>query len=169
MTLATVGMVWGSLGLLTFASLSGLRINATVSMPAGIWRSSQPAGLLRRGEAVAVCLPPSALVRRYVGPGSCANGLEPLVKTIGAIAGDTVALDASGARVNGLPIPHTAALAADEAGRALPAFPAGRYVVRPGQLFLFSSHDPRSFDSRYFGPVETSAVIATATPVLTFN
>jgi type IV secretory pathway protease TraF len=90
--------------------------------------------------------------------------LEPLLKTVGAVAGDTVVLDASGASV-----PNTAALSADAAGRALPAFPAGTYLVRRGQVFLFSSHDPWCFDSRYFGPVETSEVVATATPVLTFN
>lgn len=166
-TLTAVGMAWGSLGLLTIASSIGLHVNHTVSMPIGVWRSHPYTRPLKAGDVVAVCLPQTDLIRRYIGPGSCANGLEPLLKTVGAVAGDTVALDASGASVNGLPIPNTAALPVDAAGRALPAFPAGAYVVNPGQIFLFSSHDPRSFDSRYFGPVDISAVITTATPVLT--
>jgi conjugative transfer signal peptidase TraF len=168
-TLTAVGMAWGGLGLLTIASSIGLHVNHTVSMPIGVWRSHPYTRPLKAGDVVAVCLPQTDLIRRYIGPGSCANGLEPLLKTVGAVACDTVVLDASGASVNGLPVPNTAALSADAAGRTLPAFPSGAYVVRSGQVFLFSSHDPWCFDSRYFGPVETSEVVATATPVLTFN
>jgi conjugative transfer signal peptidase TraF len=168
-TRTVVGLAWGSLALLAFASSAGLHVNRTVSMPIGVWRSHPTIGPLTAGDVVAVCLPPTELIRRYVGPGSCATGTEPLLKTIGAVEGDTVVLDAFGASVNGVPIPNTAALSADTAGRLLPAFPAGTYRVRRGQVFLFSSHDPRCFDSRYFGPVETSQVVAIATPVLTFN
>ncbi len=168
-SLAAVGMVWGSFGMLTVASSIGLHINRTVSMPAGFWQSHAYRGVLRAGDAIAVCLPPTDLVRRYIGPGVCPNGLEPLLKTVGAVAGDVVTLDAAGVSVNGVALPNTAALPADSAGQPLRPFPAGTYVVQPGQVFLFSSHDPRVFDSRYLGPIPTSSVIATATPVLTFN
>jgi type IV secretory pathway protease TraF len=91
-------------------------------MPIGIWRS-HPVAELRRGDAVAVCLPSAGQIKRYVGPGACANGTEPVLKTVAAVVGDTVALDALGASVNGQPIPNTAALPADAAGRALIPFP----------------------------------------------
>ena len=90
-------------------------------------------------------------------PGPCPNGLEPLLKTVGAVAGDVVTL----------PLPGYAPLAADAAGRPLTAYPAGTYRVQPGQVFLFSKHDLRSFDSRYFGPVETRSIIAAGKPVWT--
>jgi type IV secretory pathway protease TraF len=43
--------------------------------------------------------------------------------------------------------------------------PAGTYRVESGQLWLLSGHDPRSFDSRYFGPISVSSVQAVARPV----
>lgn len=169
LSIAAVGLIWSGLATLTVAGAAGLHVNRTVSMPIGVWRSHAVTGQIRRGDVVAVCLVPDELIKRYVARGSCANGIEPVLKTVGAVAGDTVALDAAGATVNGLPVPNTAALPKDAAGRALTPFPAGTYVVQPGQIFLFSSHSAESFDSRYYGPIETSSVIATATPVLTFN
>jgi conjugative transfer signal peptidase TraF len=168
-TIATVGLVWVSLSALSVGQALGLRVNRTLSMPQGVWLEHRYSGALRAGDAVAVCLPPTEQTKRYIGPGSCANGLEPLLKTVGAITGDVVTLQPSGALVNGAALPNTATLARDEAGRPLTAYPAGTYQVPQGQIFLFSSHDPRVYDSRYFGPVKTTEVIATATPVLTFK
>lgn len=166
-TLAAVGLAWGSLAALAAASAAGLHVNTTVSMPAGIWRQQPYRGGLVDGQAVVVCLPPSDLARRYIGPGTCPDGMEPLLKTVGAVAGDAVTLGSSGASVNGRHIPNTAPLHHDAAGRPLVAYPAGTYQVHDGEVFLLSSHDPRSFDSRYLGPIQTSLIMATAVPVLT--
>jgi type IV secretory pathway protease TraF len=37
------------------------------------------------------------------------------------------------------------------------------------ELFLLSTTNPASFDSRYFGPVSVSAVIGSAQPIWTWN
>jgi type IV secretory pathway protease TraF len=37
--------------------------------------------------------------------------------------------------------------------------------VPPGQVWLLSGHDSRSFDSRYFGPVPVANVQGVARPV----
>jgi conjugative transfer signal peptidase TraF len=166
-TLAAVGLAWGTLAALAAASATGLHVNTTLSMPAGIWQKQPYTGSLHDSDAVVVCLQPSDLVRRYIGPGSCPDGLEPLLKTVGAVAGDIVTLGPGGASVNGKTIPNTAPMSRDAAGRPLPAYPAGTYRVREGEVFLLSSHDPRSFDSRYFGPISTNIIVANATPILT--
>jgi type IV secretory pathway protease TraF len=57
-----------------------------------------------------------------------------------------------------------AVLPADRLGRPLPSWQQCR-SLRPGELFLLSSANPASFDSRYFGPVSASAVIGVAHPV----
>jgi conjugative transfer signal peptidase TraF len=87
------------------------------------------------------------------------------VKPVAATAGDLVAISAAGVTVNGQPVRGTAQLIQDSAGRPLRPFPAGAYQVKPGDVWLLSGHDPRSFDSRYFGPVPAVNVQGVARPV----
>ena len=69
-----------------------------------------------------------------------------------------VELSARGISVNGVLLPNTAPLSKDTKGRPLEAWPFGRYPVTPGTVWVASSYHPRSFDSRYFGPISTSAI-----------
>ena len=41
----------------------------------------------------------------------------------------------------------------------------GAYRVTPNEVWLLSNYDPRSFDSRYFGPVPAANVLGVAHPV----
>jgi conjugative transfer signal peptidase TraF len=164
---AVVGAV---LGVFAVARAAGLRVNATPSMPVGLWMVTAASLSLGRGEIVAVCLPDTgpareAFHRGYIAAGSCPSGTEPLVKPIAAISGDVVAVSAAGIAVNNTPIANTAPLGRDDAGRPLEPVPAGLYRVPPGQLWLLSGHDPRSFDSRYFGAVPIAGVRGTARPI----
>jgi conjugative transfer signal peptidase TraF len=86
----------------------------------------------------------------------------PLLKRVGAIAPQEVCVVGRSVRIDGVPV--AAALAADHLGRPLPAWQQCRRL-RPGELFLLSTINPASFDSRYFGPVATSAVIGLAHPL----
>ena len=157
------------LAVLTAAHAAGLRMNLTASMPIGLWRIA-PAHTLARGEIVAVCLPDGsalhlALQRSYIAAGSCPSGAEPLVKPVAAIGGDLAVISETGISVNGAIVPNSAPLAADEAGRPLQRMPAGSYRVASGEVWLLSSHDPRSFDSRYFGAVPIANVQGIACPL----
>ena len=86
----------------------------------------------------------------------------PLLKRVGAVAPQHVCIVDALVWIDGVPV--AAALAADRLGRPLPSWPQCRWL-RPGELFLLSVTNPASFDSRYFGPVSTSAVIGIAHPV----
>ncbi len=152
------------------ANAAGLRVNATPSMPLGLWRMAPDHAPLRRGDVVVVCLPDTAPVRvaterGYIPSGNCAGGFEPLVKPIAATAGDVVAVSAAGVAVNGQAVLGIAQLVQDSAGRPLRRVPAGAYPVAPGEVWLLSGHDPRSFDSRYFGPVPAANVQGIARPL----
>ena len=165
--LAAVTVVMAALAT---ANIIGLRINGTTSMPRGLWRVTPAAAPLRRGEVVTICPPDTApfreaAARRYIPAGSCPGGYEPLVKPVGAATGDVVAVSGSGVTVNGQPVPGTAQLAQDSAGRRLQPVRAGTYPVAPGEVWLLSGHDPRSFDSRYFGPIPVGNVQGLARPV----
>ena len=164
---AVVGTV---LGVFAVAQAAGLRVNATPSMPVGLWMVTATSLSPGRGEIIAVCLPDSgpareAFHRGYIAAGSCPGGTEPLVKPIAAISGDVVAVSAAGIAVNDAPIANTAPLGRDDAGRPLQPVPAGLYRVPPGELWLLSGHDPRSFDSRYFGAVPIAGVRGIARPI----
>ena len=159
------GVWWlGSLvALLTAGWLAGMRLNLTGSLPVGLYVASRsrPA----RGALVLACLPPRvalfARARGYVPRGgACPGGVVPIGKPVLAVAGDTVTETRTGLLVNGMPIPNSQALATDRSGRPLPQLPTGRYVVRSGTVWIVSSYSRFSFDSRYFGAVETVQVRA---------
>ena len=91
----------------------------------------------------------------------------PLVKPIAAVPGDAVVFDQNGVVVNGQPIPNSAPLADDPSGLMLRAVPPGSYVVMQDSVWVVSGHDPRSYDSRYWGPLPVNAITGRAVPVLT--
>lgn len=169
-TVAGAGLAALLLGTLTSAHVAGLRVNTTPSMPRGLWQVVEHRALSRRGEIVAVCPPDidairQGMARGYIGAGSCPGGYEPLVKPIAAAEGDQVAVSAAGIAVNGQPVAGSAQLLQDSTGRSLRPFPAGVYPVKAGEVWLLSGHDPRSFDSRYFGPVPAGNVQGLARPL----
>ncbi|MBF5007095.1 S26 family signal peptidase [Diaphorobacter caeni] len=112
------------------------------------------------GSIVLTALPPDAAAlaaqRRYL------PARVPLLKRVGAIAPQYVCIFDALVWIDGVPV--AAVLSADRLGRPLPYWPHCRRL-ESGELFLLSSTNPASFDSRYFGPVSASAVIGVAPPV----
>ncbi len=158
----------GTLALVLFASWAGLRLNDSPSMPTGLYvRTSSESTASLVVFCPAEPFARLSLERGYRSRGNCPDGAEPLAKPIVARPTDVVELSAKGMAVNGRVLPHTAPLAMDTAGRPLPHWPFGRYVVAPGTLWVASSYNPRSFDSRYFGPVNASQVREHVRPLLT--
>lgn len=157
------------MGALAGGTAAGLSVNATASMPRGLWwvRAGAP---IERGVVVAVCLPDRTDIRQaagrgYISSGRCPGGDEPLIKPVAAVGGDVVTVTPAGVAVDGKLLANTRPLARDEAGRTLHPVPAGSYRVAPGELWLLSGHDSRSFDSRYFGGVPVANVIGVARPL----
>lgn len=155
--LACIGGAWAC----------GVRINATPSMPRGLWLVSPTDGV-RRGDAVAVCAPPPAArigrERHYLGAGRCGDGSEPLLKVAVAVESDAVAVGPWGLAVNGRLLTDTAPRAHDAAGRALPVWPLGIYDVAPGTIWVTTPRTD-SWDSRYWGPARLADVIGVARPL----
>lgn len=155
---------------IALAGAEGLRVNTTASMPRGIWRVAAAGTRIARGDIVSVCLPDSPAVREaglrgYIPTGVCPAGHEPLIKPIAAIAGDVVTVRPRDIAVNGEAIAGSAPLYGDSAGRPLHPMPTGVYRVPSGAVWLLSGHDPRSFDSRYFGAVPAANIQGVARPV----
>jgi conjugative transfer signal peptidase TraF len=147
------------LGLFLIPGKLGLRVNATPSLPVGFYiETTAPSSLIE------FCPPEPAASfaaqRGYRNEGSCPDGASPFLKPVVARAGDTVDLTPAGIVVNSRFLPFTAPRATDTKGRALQHYPFGRYSVEPGTVWVASSYNPRSFDSRYFGPILVSSLRA---------
>jgi conjugative transfer signal peptidase TraF len=143
-------------------------VNVTGSMPIGLYRRLE--GAPSRGDIVVACLPEAvarlALARKYVWRGQCPGEAAPIGKTVVAIAGDTVSMSVDGTSINGRLIPGSQPVARDSRGREMGHIAAGERVVETGQLWLMSTHNPLSFDSRYFGAIQASGVLARVQPLL---
>jgi conjugative transfer signal peptidase TraF len=136
----------------------GLRINTSPSLPMGLYITTADAGANMVEFCPAEPFATFAIVRGYRDPGACRDGAAPLLKPIVAKPGDVVELSARGISVNGALLSNTVPLSKDTKGRPLEAWPFGRYVVAAETVWVASSYHSRSFDSRYFGPISTTAI-----------
>ncbi|MDQ1158917.1 conjugative transfer signal peptidase TraF [Sphingomonas sp. SORGH_AS 950] len=134
--------------------------NASASAPVGLYALA-PFTPIRTGDMVVARLPVGiamlAAKRRYLPIG------VPLVKRVGAVPGDRICAIGAMVTINGRPV--ATRLPRDRSDRPLPWW-RGCTTLRDGRIFLLSPvHD--AFDSRYFGPVEASAIIGRAAPLWT--
>lgn len=164
---ALAGIVIGG-GLLAAGPLVGpdpaLIYNPTESAEPG-WYRVHKGRDPERGDLVAARLPVDASkladARGYLPAGL------PVIKTIGAVAGDKVCW--TGQAVS-LPGGHRLQLLElDSAGRPLPQRSTGCVTLRPEEVFLASDRIPGSFDSRYFGVVDADLVIGPVKHVASFG
>lgn len=89
------------------------------------------------------------------------------MKPIAAVAGDTIDVAADGVAINGKLLANSAPRPLDTKNRKLQHWPFGEYQVAPGTIWVISSYNARSFDSRYFGPISTSSIRSRLTALLT--
>jgi conjugative transfer signal peptidase TraF len=145
----------------------GVRFNSSPSMPVGLYVVTGD----EHANLVEFCprepFASFSIARGYRDSGVCVDGAAPLLKPVVAVAGDVVELSNRGISVNGKLLPNTAPLPRDSKGRPLEAWAFGRYAVASGTVWVASSYHPRSFDSRYFGPVPTSAIRHRLEPLFT--
>jgi conjugative transfer signal peptidase TraF len=148
--------------------LSGVRLNYSVSLPEGLYVRTPGLKSIWRGDMIEFCTPgemgPLAVARGYIPSGPCPDGGIPLLKPVIAIESDRVDVTAEGIVVNGRLIPGTEPLTNDSQRRHLP-----RYWGHAKGLWVASTYDPRSFDSRYYGPVPAPSVRLRLRPLWTWD
>jgi conjugative transfer signal peptidase TraF len=138
----------------------GFRQNLTKSQPPGIYRltnkSSDPlVSFCPTGEASQVTTQRGYRATSW----ACPDGHAPMLKPIAARPGDTVTVSKSGITVNGIPLPNTRSYPFDARHYPLHQWPAGTYAVAPGTMWVLSTYNDHSYDSRYFGPINAESVI----------
>ena len=147
--------------IVAFFIASPLIVNVTPSVPLGLyWRHHRAAV---RGDFVLIALPPHlrtlAIDRDYL------RHDHHLLKKVVAVGSDRVCRHGHSVWINN----HIRVWARrnDALGRALPAW-FGCRGLTDDELFILGTH-PSSFDSRYFGPILRSDVIAVANPLLVWQ
>src|SRR6185312_14291654 len=147
----------------------GVRINLSPSLPIGLYLETSDL----RTRLIEFCpaepYATFAMERGYRSAGNCPDGGAPLMKPIVAIAGDVVRISADGLAVNGVLVPNTSVQWRDAQGRPMRSWVPGIYRVPPGQIWVASSFNPWSYDSRYFGAVPVSLIRSRLRPFLTFS
>ena len=146
----------------------GIRLNLTPSLPVGFYITSRS----RDANLVGFCPQAAAatisLSRQYRTAGACPDGGAPLLKPAVAFAGDQVEVSANGIRVNGQLLPNSAGRFRDHLQRPLDPWPYGTYKVEPGTVWVISSFNSFSFDSRYYGAIPEASIRHHLRPLWTF-
>lgn len=167
--------LWAALGMVMLCAPHALPArgfivyNASDSMARGWYRIERAAQRTRAAQAprplsvgalVLVRLPAAAAAlaaRRGYLPAAV-----PLLKRVAAVAPQHVCVHARTLRIDDVPV--AALRTHDGVHRPLPAWAACR-SLEAGEILLLGDADAASFDSRYFGPVDVSAVIGIARPL----
>ena len=135
--------------------------NASASAPIGLYEVRSQS-TFARGELVLVR--PPQWVRTFAAARGYLPNTVPMVKRIAAENGDIVCRDKDAITINHRVVAH--ALLADREGRTLPTW-SGCHKLGEGEIFLLMDSVRASFDSRYFGPVPTTAIVGKVVPLWT--
>jgi conjugative transfer signal peptidase TraF len=150
------------------AGIAGVRWNPTASVRTGLYIITNDANaplvaFCPTGEAAT-----EAIARGYRPRGlQCPDKYAALLKPVAARAGDTVEVSQNGISVNGRLLPNTASFKTDVKKRPMHVWPNGTYIVQPGTVWVLSTYNKYSYDSRYYGPIQLSTVITHAKPFWT--
>lgn len=157
-------------GLSAFAAVFGIRINTSYSLPLGLYQitADESAPLIEFCPDEPYASESSQRGYRTRGL-ICPDGAVPLLKPVVARVGDVVESSPKGLAINGTLLPNTAPLNKDAAGRALEPWPLGRYTVDPGTVWVASTYNYGSYDSRYIGPVEIRTIRRRLRPLWVLN
>jgi conjugative transfer signal peptidase TraF len=145
---------------------SPLRLNASASVPTGLYRV-----VPQTSRYAAICLsePILATARQaglFIPAGECPDGKEPILKPIYRASADSpITFSPSGFSVAERALKNTAAKLRSKKGEPLSHVAYGTYTTG---LWAISDYNPDSFDSRYFGPITEANVRYYAVPFLLF-
>jgi conjugative transfer signal peptidase TraF len=160
--LAWCGLWAGSAALWRIAG-PRLLLNLTPSVPRGLYLVT-PCPTVTRGMLVVV--PPPAAVAALLVARGYLGARTPLLKPVAAVAGDRVCVDEESVVIQG--VWRAPVATRDRRGRPLPRW-RGCVTLGVDEVFLLSTWQAHSFDSRYFGPVGMRQLLGVAAPVVLWD
>lgn len=161
-----VGLIVGLIFLISPLFLFNLRINTTPSYPYGLYKVINNA-TIEKGIFVNFCAPDKKDIQlkelKKSNDGICLNGTTPLLKKVVAIEGDKITVANEKIYVNGIEQVNSKIFVKKV------KFFAKSQTIKKGEIFVMSDFNPMSYDSRYFGAINTNKVIEIVSPLYTFN
>lgn len=149
-----------------FEAISAMQIipkrlvwNASPSVPTGLYWIADD--MPKRGDIVLVELPEP--YRTIADQRGYLPKNLPALKRVRALSGDEVCRFGRRISINGKAV--SVAQLHDNRGLKLPEW-SGCRTLKPDEIFLLTDH-PKSYDGRYFGPVDRSAITGIAHPLWT--
>jgi type IV secretory pathway protease TraF len=94
--------------------------------------------------------------------------IRPVAQANRCTSGDTVTVSEAGIAINGKLLSEFKAIPQGCNRAAHASSPAGTYPVLPGTVWVISSYNRFSFDSRYFGPIHLDERVQYAKPFWLF-
>jgi conjugative transfer signal peptidase TraF len=144
---------------------AGLKVNLSKSLPGFVYRAIPLPEeiLLSHGDRVLIDLSrfSNPVVELGIKRGYVSRK-QKMLKEIGAVPDDSVALKNNGLYVNGQWRPMTVSSQDSRGGKLFP-YPTP-LVISPDHFWLVSAPH-LGFDSRYFGPIDRSAFTHVARPI----
>ena len=142
-------------------------INVSSSLPIGIYLIKKDDGKPKKGDLVLSCIPKLyanlAFERGYLTSGKCENKIAPIGKYIAAAKGDKVQTASDGIYINGKLIKNSKAQKYDENGFKMFTQSINR-TLYDNEILLLNEKE-NSFDSRYFGIIDTNFIIGKLEPL----
>jgi conjugative transfer signal peptidase TraF len=133
--------------------------NASASVPLGLYVAA-PTDHIALGDLV-LARPPGTLATFLAQRGYIARGV-PLLKHVAALPPQVVCAEGTAITVDSETVAHRRT--ADRLGRVLPTW-HGCHRLESGEVFLLNPAEPDSLDSRYFGPLLRTSIVARLHPV----
>jgi conjugative transfer signal peptidase TraF len=147
---------------LSFVFKSNLYVNLSNCEPLGIYTVT-PCHHLKIGDMIMIETPKNA--RPYIyGRGWLPKGW-PLLKTVGAVAGDNYRITNKSFYISSKYVGPI--FSYDSQGKPLPRL-RGQFTVEKGHILPVAPLLKSSFDGRYFGPVPLRSVIGKAKIIIKF-
>ena len=132
-------------------------INASPSVPVGLYMAMPMHRTLKRGDLLRFCAPGWIAERGYVPTSRhCSDKSPALLKPVVGVQGDLVEVRNKVVFVRGY---NTKAyiLAVDSKGKPIPSI--SNFVVRKNAFFPLSTFHVRSLDGRYFGEISDNKIL----------
>jgi conjugative transfer signal peptidase TraF len=88
---------------------------------------------------------------------------------VAAVSNDVVSITPRAIAINGKSLPNSQLQSFDGNGLPLPKLKPGDDRVKQGEVWLISPYHRNSLDSRYFGPIHTGQIEASAKPIFVLH
>jgi len=151
----------------------GLYVNSSDSLQPGLYLRADLVNFLTNnlpvkqkyqiGEIVAFCPPNTKIFqqakkRNYINAGFCPGNLGIMLKQVVAINGDVITINQNGVWVNGKLLDFSKPLIIDGLNRKMQIINVENYQLKNNEILVMTNINPYSFDSRYFGVINTKQI-----------